>query len=147
MRTRCQKQVCAGPHVWECKKCKSKIKSAGLVVFAYWCRWRWCEPAQAAIGSGLPGVDGSDGRPAVAGRAPGSRPHQTGADGGQRSPWCLHSDLKCLSGRIWSTASVFNVNVPFRLWIFSVWSVRLGTWTRLSTPSSARAGSLALVRF
>lgn len=125
------------------QKSKSKIKSAGLVVFAYGCRWRWCEPAQAAIGSGFPGVDGSDGRPAVAGRAPGSRPHQTGADGGQRSPRCLHSDLIW----IWSCASIFNVNLPFCLWIFSVWSVRLGTWTRLSTPSSVRAGSLALVRF
>lgn len=33
------------------------------------------------------------------------------------------------------------------LWILSVWTVRPGTWTRVSTLSSAKVGSSALVRF
>lgn len=50
----------------------------------------WWESAQAAIGPGLPGMDGSNWGTAFIGGETRNWPDQTGEDGGQRSPWCDH---------------------------------------------------------
>lgn len=49
-------------------------------------RCSWWEPAEAAAGAGLPGMDGSDRGASVVGGATGSRSCEAGEDGGQRSP-------------------------------------------------------------